>query len=235
LDQNPIPAGRCTTVRWDTSGLRELYYDGQPVTGIGTQEVCPKESQTYALRVVTLGGVEHTHTLVLGVIGDTPASQATANAEVVPTVAATTMMATPVPSTAVPDSATAYLENPVPSPSPDSGTLVAESAALPTLVNGQTPATVIPTQTVAYTAMPSPVSSSPSATPVVLVSISEGEERGGLVRAQDAAASRKGEKSNAAEGATNLVWFAVILAGLILGLFVLWARRLQSTKSGTRR
>ncbi|MBN1888108.1 MAG: hypothetical protein JW850_08965 [Thermoflexales bacterium] len=73
LDQNPIPAGTCTAVRWDTSGASELYLDGQRVDVIGGFEACPSAPQEYHLRVVNAAG-EQVHTLTLGVTGDLPTS-----------------------------------------------------------------------------------------------------------------------------------------------------------------
>jgi hypothetical protein len=68
LDENPIPASACTTVRWDTSNASEVYLDGERVDPIGSREVCPTVPQEYHLRTVSAAG-EQTYTLVLGVTG----------------------------------------------------------------------------------------------------------------------------------------------------------------------
>lgn len=68
LDENPIPASACTTVRWDTSNASAVYLDEERVDPIGSREVCPSALQEYHLRTVSATG-EQTHTLVLGVTG----------------------------------------------------------------------------------------------------------------------------------------------------------------------
>ncbi|MCK4472299.1 MAG: hypothetical protein KAW49_10985, partial [Anaerolineae bacterium] len=71
LDENPIPVGTCTRVRWDTSNALEVYLDEERVDSSDGLEVCPTEPQEYHLRVVSAVG-EQTHTLVLGVTGTLP-------------------------------------------------------------------------------------------------------------------------------------------------------------------
>ncbi len=78
LDNNPIQAGQCTLVRWDTSGIQSAVFNGEPVALIGERQVCPTAPQTFVLRVVTDGGAEETHTLELGVLGGAPDLLATA-------------------------------------------------------------------------------------------------------------------------------------------------------------
>ena|GEM_PF-616485 len=78
LDQNPIAAGECTTVRWDTSGATHVYLDDDSVVYLdddsvsrtGSREVCPIAGAEYVLRVVSESG-EMSETLVLGVTGAT--------------------------------------------------------------------------------------------------------------------------------------------------------------------
>ena len=107
LDQNPIPAGSCTMVRWDTTHAQEVYLDGEEVDPIGSREVCPTESQEYNLRVVGPED-EETHTLVLGVTGGSTA---------VPTPRPTI-----APSSPTPTMQAATTEPPSPSPSPEATT-----------------------------------------------------------------------------------------------------------------
>jgi hypothetical protein len=72
LDQNPVAAGSCTVLRWDTSDAREVYLDGDEVDIIGSREVCPGTSTDYELRVV--GSKEETYRLTLGVTGSASAA-----------------------------------------------------------------------------------------------------------------------------------------------------------------
>lgn len=66
LDENPILAGSCTMLRWDTSNAQEVYLDGDEVSIIGSREVCPTTATDYELRVVGLEE-EETFRLTLGV------------------------------------------------------------------------------------------------------------------------------------------------------------------------
>jgi len=65
VDVNPIYLGSCTTLRWDVSNIREVYFQGSPAIGSEARQVCPRETTTYTLRVVMTNGVEQSFTLVL--------------------------------------------------------------------------------------------------------------------------------------------------------------------------
>ncbi len=107
LDANPIGAGSCTMVRWDTSNVLGAYLDGEEVATSGSRQVCPASAQEYRLRVVTPAG-EQVHTLTLSVVG-TPQ----------PTPGATVEPASPPPALTPPSSTTpTALATPPPSPTP---------------------------------------------------------------------------------------------------------------------
>lgn len=131
LDENPIEAGSCTWVRWDTADVTEVYLDGERVDPNGSREACPAASQEYYLRVVSAAG-EQTHTLVLGVTGAPPATAT-------PLPPSPTSTATPAPVAAA-DSAS--LPTPTPSPAP---TAMPQFAA----VGASSPRTVTPTEPIA--------------------------------------------------------------------------------------
>jgi hypothetical protein len=163
LDQNPIPAGSCTMVRWDTTNAKEVYLDGEKVSLIGNREVCPTEPQEYNLRVVGAED-EETHTLVLGVTGSltpsptaqptavppspTPTAQAATTAPPSPTPAATTTsLPTPSPTTQ---------PTPTPSPSP-----TPEATASPSPTPPRATQTT-PTRTPTRAPQPEPADQSPA-------------------------------------------------------------------------
>jgi len=59
-DAMELVAGSCTTLRWDVEGVQEVYLDGQPQQGQGSKQVCPTQTQSYELRVVSAaGGFRH--------------------------------------------------------------------------------------------------------------------------------------------------------------------------------
>jgi heat shock protein HslJ/uncharacterized protein YraI len=80
-DQTVIDAGECTTVRWQVQNVSEVYvypagadWADFPVTGEGSEEVCPEETTTYELRVVLPNGSADTRQISVQVIQpDAPA------------------------------------------------------------------------------------------------------------------------------------------------------------------
>lgn len=68
-DQNPIGYHSCTTIRWDVDNIREVYFEGQPVTGHDSRQVCPTATQTYTLLLILLNGTQQTHTITINVTG----------------------------------------------------------------------------------------------------------------------------------------------------------------------
>jgi hypothetical protein len=135
LDDNPIPAGICTNVRWDTTYALEVYLDEERVDLSGSREVCPTAPQEYQLRIVGAAG-ERTETLVLGVAGvapsptstpqlaalsypsPSPTSHLAANASPSPSSTSESAAAlAPLPS-ATSEPVTAISASPLPSPTP---------------------------------------------------------------------------------------------------------------------
>ncbi|NLE49810.1 MAG: SH3 domain-containing protein [Chloroflexi bacterium] len=53
-----INSGECVTLSWNVQGIREVYFQGGPVTGQGSTQVCPTSTATYNLRVILTSGVE---------------------------------------------------------------------------------------------------------------------------------------------------------------------------------
>jgi hypothetical protein len=51
-----ITAGECSTLRWDVEYARAVFLEGQGVPGHASQQVCPKQTQTFELRVVSASG-----------------------------------------------------------------------------------------------------------------------------------------------------------------------------------
>ena len=55
-DTNPIAYGACTDVRWEVDNVKAVYFEGQGVAGHDSRQVCPSETTTYTLLVLTLDG-----------------------------------------------------------------------------------------------------------------------------------------------------------------------------------
>ena len=55
-DQTNLILGQKTTLRWDVECVREVYLDGQGVSGHGTREVAPRAATAYTLRAVKNDG-----------------------------------------------------------------------------------------------------------------------------------------------------------------------------------
>jgi hypothetical protein len=111
LDANPIAAGSCTFVQWDTANAAEVYLDGERVDPNGSREVCPTASQEYYLRVVSAAG-EKTYTLILGVTGTPSATAPTPATSIPPSPVPTAAPATVASAGAIPS------PSPTPSPAP---------------------------------------------------------------------------------------------------------------------
>ncbi len=130
LDSNPIAAGACTTIRWDTSNAEEIYLDDERVNANGSRQICPTEPREYRLRVV--GEVEEqTHSLVLGVnsLNSSTDQPPTNQPSPAPTSAPS---ASPLPiaqSTAT--AAPTYASPPPPTPSPLATSPTTASLAVP--------------------------------------------------------------------------------------------------------
>lgn len=152
LDDNPIRAGACTTLRWDTTYVLEVYLDGERVDLNGSRHVCPTASREYDLRIVSAADEhEQVHALMLGVTGispsPTPTPRLAANPSPSPApqlAGASSAPASPTsqPGTANPVSPSLTSlpsEPPPPSPSPTPGR-VAFASPSPALVRVTQPA-----------------------------------------------------------------------------------------------
>jgi len=73
--QTSLPAGQCTTLSWDFTGIKALHivfgygYDKEPVNGQGSRQVCPSVSTTYKAIVTRLDNTEATYQLTVNVSG----------------------------------------------------------------------------------------------------------------------------------------------------------------------
>lgn len=138
-DSTQIAAGQCTTLRWDVENAQAIYLDGQGVTGHEARNVCPPQTQTYELRVVSPHG-ESSHQVTVNVIPPTPTDTPLPTATPLPTstpaptdtpppVSAPSPTAPPTPTnTPVPPTDTPA---PLPSPSPTAVAMVVTSAPTP--------------------------------------------------------------------------------------------------------
>ncbi|HMN29799.1 MAG TPA: hypothetical protein PKE45_16730, partial [Caldilineaceae bacterium] len=57
-DDTTVEEGECTTLRWDVENVQAVYLDGEGVVGHSNKTVCPKQTQTYTLHVVTVSGTQ---------------------------------------------------------------------------------------------------------------------------------------------------------------------------------
>ena len=53
-----VQGGECVNVNWSVVQVKEVYYQGEGVPGVGGKQECPNETTTYRLRVVHLDGAE---------------------------------------------------------------------------------------------------------------------------------------------------------------------------------
>jgi hypothetical protein len=223
LDQNPVQAGSCTTVRWDTSGLQELTLDGEAVAANGSRQVCPVAHRTLTLEVLTNGGDEQTHTLTLGVTGDAPATQATPTVTVAQSVEATLPPPTPTP---LPPTPTAP-----PAPQAETQSLAGQGGPVATETS---PATLIAQLSPSPQVEPTGVGvtrpateSAPQATDeteIAWVSVSDDGQAIPFKRGVDSSTTTSQETAPAPVKTLSYVLFGAlvaILAGVLVGVRVL--------------
>ena len=72
VDDSSIDQGECTTVRWDSDNIKEVYFEGQGVTGHGSRQVCPTETSSYTLTVVWPDNSRHNYGVRVAVIPTGP-------------------------------------------------------------------------------------------------------------------------------------------------------------------
>ena len=94
-DNTRIDAGQCATLYWHVENVREVYLDGEGVSGPdGSRTVCPETTTTYTLRVIHLDDMVGLRQVTVQVVPyPTPSST------LVPT---PTETATPTPTPTVP-------------------------------------------------------------------------------------------------------------------------------------
>jgi hypothetical protein len=55
-EQYTLPTGGCTTLRWNVQNVQTIFLDGQGVTGVGSQQACPLNTQFYTMEIVDTTG-----------------------------------------------------------------------------------------------------------------------------------------------------------------------------------
>ena len=72
-DPSSVPAGECTTVRWDAEGVREIYFEGAGVTGHEERRMCDLNANTtYVLHVIFQDGSARDYNANVTVTGSAP-------------------------------------------------------------------------------------------------------------------------------------------------------------------
>jgi RNA polymerase sigma-70 factor (ECF subfamily) len=64
-----IPAGSCTTVRWQTSNVQAVHFNGNGVSGTGTHQTCPCKDEIHTLDVTLLDGSHDVRKIAIQVTG----------------------------------------------------------------------------------------------------------------------------------------------------------------------
>jgi hypothetical protein len=57
-DRYNLAGGECTNLHWDVQNVISVYFNGSPVTGKETRQVCPARTTTYTLRVNSSAGTQ---------------------------------------------------------------------------------------------------------------------------------------------------------------------------------
>jgi hypothetical protein len=207
LDENPIPSGSCTMLRWDTSNAQEVTLDGDGVGINGSREVCPTAPTDYVLRVVGLEE-EATFRLTLGVTGSAATATTAPQATAAP------------PSPTVDDGATSLPASPTPqgtaTSSPSPTTSAPSAAATPTTSEPKATASLPPSEP----ASPSPsvtaaqiTQAQPTATPAQVAEAQDSEDQS-VETTEDQAASAE-EEAPSLLPPIGTIAFSLIVGGLL--------------------
>lgn len=68
-DRTTINLRECVTLSWAVENVREVYYQGQGVTGQGSRQECPPYNMTYTLTVVLQNGERVSRSIPITVLG----------------------------------------------------------------------------------------------------------------------------------------------------------------------
>jgi hypothetical protein len=66
-DDDSIDQGECTVLRWETSNISQVYYEGKGVVGNGSSEECPEDDETFELKVILRDGSTQVRTVTIEV------------------------------------------------------------------------------------------------------------------------------------------------------------------------
>jgi RNA polymerase sigma-70 factor (ECF subfamily) len=69
VDANTVPAGTCTTIRWQTAHVQAVHLDQEGVAGSGSRQTCPCYGETHTLDVLLLNGSHDIRQIAIGVTG----------------------------------------------------------------------------------------------------------------------------------------------------------------------
>jgi hypothetical protein len=68
-DPNPVQAGFCTTVHWETANVQAVFFDGRGVAGVDTHKTCPCNPENHTLDVLLRDDTHDIRTLTVNVTG----------------------------------------------------------------------------------------------------------------------------------------------------------------------
>ena len=155
-----ITAGECAELRWDVEHAQAVYLDGEGVVGHQVERVCPEQTRTYELLVISAAG-EFRYRVTLNVVQPSLTPVPTHTPTPIPT-------HTPAPTATRLATATAMPTTPLPTATP---TPTDTATPVPTLTPLVTAAPSTPVPVVALAASPTPAvqvhRSLPSATAVL--------------------------------------------------------------------
>jgi hypothetical protein len=213
VEPKTVVAGECAELRWQVDDVQAVYLDGQGVGGYETRTVCPTQTQTYELRVVSASS-ESRHSVTVNVVQPSPTPLPTDT----PTLSSTGSVPLPTHTPQRADTATdAPTETWTPTSSPPKESPTPRPSATPT-----------GTATLrAPTAVPSPTQSPPSVA-VQRVTPSATSTRGTAVRPLSTVKPRQATSTvnrQDKEERSNYILFGVLVAVLLGAIVVIVLQR----------
>lgn len=161
-----VTRGGCTMLYWEVQYVQAAYLDEVGVSGVGSREVCPQQTQNYVLRAVTDGGSNITKNVRVEVSEPTE-TLATATLQPAP-VSAVNTLPPPLPTDTSVPVVSAVLPSVTPLP-PATATPLPPPTLLPTAISTATPLPPPPTATPEVLQLPTLAPNTASATPTSTV------------------------------------------------------------------
>ena len=78
-DRYTLATGECTNLHWQVENVTAVYFNSLPVTGTDTRQVCPTQTTSYTLRIVSPSGTQEKQVQIMVGTANQPAIEFSAD------------------------------------------------------------------------------------------------------------------------------------------------------------